>query len=89
MTNTKICEKKAKGSIEYAQRWLDRATRDFCAFKTLVPVDKRANKPFGCSDPPPAAYLLQQSMEKAVAAAAVASMQYKANISYTTTAIIA
>jgi HEPN domain-containing protein len=78
MTNMKIYEKKAKRNIEYAQRWLNRATRDFNTFKRLVPFDKKTNKPVRCSDPPLAVYLLQQSVEKAVKAAAIASGQYKA-----------
>jgi HEPN domain-containing protein len=74
----KVYEKKAKKNIEYAQRWLDRATRDFSTFKRLVPFDKRTNRTVKCSDPPLAVYLLQQSVEKAVKAAAIASGQYKA-----------
>jgi hypothetical protein len=74
----KIYENKAKRNIEYAQRWLNRAIKDFNHFKKLVPFDKRTNKPVRCSDPALAVYLLQQSLEKAVKAAAIASGQYKA-----------
>lgn len=74
----KIYENKAKRNIEYAQRWLNRAIKDFNLFKKLVPFDKRTNKPVRCSDPALAVYLLQQSIEKAVKAAAIASGQYKA-----------
>jgi len=78
MAGMKIHEKKAKRNIEYARRWLNRATRDFNTFKRLVPFDKTTNKPVRCSDPSLAVYLLQQSVEKAVKAAAIASGQYKA-----------
>lgn len=71
-------EDKAKRNIEYARRWLNRAIKDFNLFKKLVPFDKRTNKPVRCSDPALAVYLLQQSVEKAVKAAAIASGQYKA-----------
>lgn len=74
----KIYENKAKRNIEYARRWLNRAIKDFNCFKKLVPFDKRTNKPARCSDPALAVYLLQQSLEKAVKAAAIASGQYKA-----------
>lgn len=66
-------------NLEYAQRWLDRAIKDFEAFKRLVPFDKRTHKTIRCSDPALAVYLLQQSVEKAVKAAAIASGQYKTN----------
>jgi len=71
-------ENEAKRNIEYARRWLNRAIKDFNLFKRLVPFDKRTNKPVTCSDPALAVYLLQQSVEKAVKAAAIASGQYKA-----------
>lgn len=64
-------------NLEYAQRWLDRAIKDFEAFHRLVPFDKRTRKTIRCSDPALAVYLLQQSVEKAVKAAAIASGQYK------------
>ena len=69
---------RAKKNIKYARRWLNRAIKDFDLFKKLVPFDKRTNKPVRCSDPALAVYLLQQSVEKAVKAAAIASEQYKA-----------
>ncbi len=74
----KIHRNKAKGNTEYARRWLNRAMKDFTLFKKLVPFDKRTNKPVRCSDPALAVYLLQQSVEKAVKAAAITSGQYKA-----------
>jgi len=74
----KIYETRVKRNIEYARRWLNRATKDFDLFKKLVPFDKRTKKPTRCSDPALAVYLLQQSVEKAVKAAAIASGQYKA-----------
>jgi hypothetical protein len=73
----KIYKNKAERNIEYAQRWLNRAIKDFNLFKKLVPFDKRTNKPVRCSDPALAVYLLQQSIEKAVKAAAIASGRYK------------
>ena len=69
---------RAKKNVEYARRWLNRAIKDFNLFKKLVPFDKRTSKPVRCSDPALAVYLLQQSVEKAVKAAAIASGQYKA-----------
>lgn len=74
----RINKDKAQRNIEYARRWLNRAIKDFNLFKKLVPFDKRTNKPVSCSDPALAVYLLQQSVEKAVKAAAIASGQYKA-----------
>ena len=73
-----IDEKRAKRNIEYARRWLNRAIKDFSVFRKLVPVDRKTNKPIRCSDPALAVYLLQQSIEKAVKAAAIASGQYGA-----------
>lgn len=73
-----IDENKARKNIEYAKRWLNRAIKDFNLFKKLVPFDKKTNKPVRCSDPALAVYLLQQCIEKAIKAAAIASGQYKA-----------
>jgi len=73
-----IDEKRAKRNVEYARRWLDRAIRDFSVFRKLVPFDGKTNKPIRCSGPALAVYLLQQSIEKAVKAAAIASGQYGA-----------
>jgi len=70
-------EEKAKRNVEHARRWLNRAIKDFTLFKKLLPFDKRTNKPVRCSDPALAVYLLQQSVEKAVKSAAIASGQYK------------
>jgi len=72
-----LYERKAKRNVEYARRWLTRAIKDFTLFKKLVPFDRRTDKPVKCSDPALAVYLLQQSIEKAIKAAAVASGQYK------------
>ena len=74
----KIHKNKAKRNIEYARCWLNRAIKDFNHFKKLVPFNKRTNKPVRCSDPAMAVYLLQQSLEKAVKAVAIASGQYEA-----------
>jgi hypothetical protein len=70
-------DEKAKRNVEHARRWLDRAIKDLALFKKLVPFDKRSNKLVRCSDPALAIYLLQQSVEKAVKSAAIASGQYK------------
>ena len=70
---------RSRKSLEYAQRWLDRATKDFEAFKRLVPFDRKTRGNVRCPDPALAVYLLQQSVEKAVKAAAIASGQYKTN----------
>lgn len=72
-------ETKTKKNVEYAERWLDRANKDFNAFKKLVPNYGRGRKSVHCSDPALAVYLLQQSVEKMVKAAAIASGQYKTN----------
>jgi hypothetical protein len=63
-------------NLEYAQRWLARAIKDFDAFKKLAIFDKKAHDTIRCSDPALAVYLLQQSVEKAVKAVAIASGQY-------------
>ncbi|MBA7499087.1 hypothetical protein ES704_01827 [subsurface metagenome] len=73
----KINKDRAQRNIDYARRWLSRALKDFALFKKIVPFDKRTDKPVRCSDPALAVYLLQQSVEKAVKAAAIASGQYK------------
>ena len=70
-------EEKTKRNVEHARRWLNRAIKDFALFKRLMPFDKRTNRPVKCSDPALAVYLLQQSVEKAVKSAAIASGQYK------------
>jgi hypothetical protein len=72
----KIDKKKADRNLQYARRWLQRAAKDFETFKKLVPFDRNTNKPIRCSDPALATYLLQQSVEKAVKATAIASEQY-------------
>jgi len=72
-----LYERRTRRNVEHARRWLNRAIKDFALFKKLVPFDKRTNKAVKCSDPALAIYLLQQSVEKAVKAAAIASGQYK------------
>jgi len=73
-----IDRQKAAGNVEHAKRWLNRANKDFNLFKKLVRFDNRIRKPARCSDPALAVYLLQQSVEKAVKAVAIASGQYGA-----------
>lgn len=63
-------------NLQYAQRWLARATKDFDAFKKLASFDKKTCRTIQCSDPALAVYLLQQSVEKTVKAVAIASGQY-------------
>jgi len=70
-------EEKAKTNAQHARRWLDRAIKDFALFRKVVPFDKKTSRPVKCSDPALAVYLLQQSIEKAVKAAAIASGQYR------------
>jgi hypothetical protein len=70
-------EIKIKQNLEHAERWLNRANKDFNAFKRLVPFDRKTRKTVHCSDPALAVYLLQQSVEKMVKAAAIASGQYR------------
>jgi len=72
-----IDKRKAASNVEHAKRWLNRANKDFNLFKKLVGFDNRINKPARCSDPALAVYLLQQSIEKAVKAVAIASGQYE------------
>ena len=73
----KINTNRDQRNISHARCWLNRAMKDFSLFKKIVPFDKRSNKPIRCSDPALAVYLLQQSVEKAVKAAVIASGQYK------------
>lgn len=68
--------KKQKRNLEHSQRWLRRAQSDFNMFKRLVPVKKDTHKIFHCQDPAMAVYLLQQSIEKATKAIAVATGRY-------------
>lgn len=68
---------KTEKNIEYANRWLNRSIKDFNLFKRLVPFDRKTKKPVISSDPALAVYLLQQCVEKAVKAAAIASQQYE------------
>lgn len=71
-------KRKAASNVEHAKQWLSRANKDFNLFKKLVRFDNRIKKPARCSDPALAVYLLQQSVEKAVKAVAIASGQYDA-----------
>jgi hypothetical protein len=73
-----IDKRKAASNVEHAKRWLNRSNKDFNLFKKLVSFDNRIKKPARCSDPALAVYLLQQSVEKAVKAVAIASGQYEA-----------
>jgi len=73
-----IDKRKAASNVKHAKRWLNRANKDFNLFKKLVRFDNRIKKPARCSDPALAVYLLQQSVEKAVKAVAIASGQYEA-----------
>jgi len=73
-----IDKRKATSNIEHAKRWVNRANKDFNLFKKLVRFDNRIKKPARCFDPALAVYLLQQSIEKAVKAVAIASGQYEA-----------
>lgn len=74
----KINKDKTRKNIEYARRWLNRGIKDFNAFKKIVRFDNKTKKTVRCSDPALAVYLLQQSIEKAVKAVAIASGEYKA-----------
>jgi hypothetical protein len=71
MTNTN----KVSKNLVFAERWLNRAIKDFDAFKRLVPFDRKTKKTVICQDPALAVYLLQQCVEKSVKAAAIASGQ--------------
>ncbi|MBL7125876.1 MAG: hypothetical protein ISS58_01525 [Dehalococcoidales bacterium] len=73
-----IDKRKATSNVEHAKRWLNRANKDFNLFKKLVSFDSKTKKTVRCTDPALAVYLLQQSIEKAVKAAAIASGQYEA-----------
>jgi len=68
---------RAKQNIEYAQAWLNRSNKDFTQVKKLVRFDKNTNKTVRCADPALAVYLLQQTVEKAVKATAVATGLYQ------------
>lgn len=73
-----IDKRKAKTNVGHAKRWLNRANKDFFLYKKLVNFDNKTKKTVRCSDPALAVYLLQQSIEKAVKAVAIASGQYEA-----------
>lgn len=73
-----INESKTRNNIEYATRWFNRAVKDLNLFKKIVRFDSKTNKLSRCSDPALAVYLLQQCVEKAVKAVAIASDQYEA-----------
>lgn len=73
-----IDRRKATSNVEHAKRWLNRANKDFNLFKKLVSFDSKTKKMVRCTDPALAVYLLQQSIEKAVKAVAIASGQYEA-----------
>lgn len=70
---------KVRRNIGHAQRWLNRANKDFTLFKRIVRFDAKAKTQARCSDPALAVYLLQQCIEKAVKSVAIASGQYKAH----------
>jgi hypothetical protein len=53
-----------------------RSRKDFNAFNKLVPFERKTHRSVRCSDPALAVYLLQQSIEKAIKAIAVASGRY-------------
>lgn len=72
-----VDKRRARNNVEYAKRWFNRAVKDFNLFKKVVYFDSKTNKPVRCSDPALAVYLLQQCVEKAVKAVAVASGQYE------------
>lgn len=71
-------DEKAKKNLEHARHWLNRAVKDLALFKRVVLFDRKTSRPVKCSDPALAVYLLQQSTQKAVKAAAIASGQYSA-----------
>lgn len=62
--------------LAYAERWLHRARKDYDAFKKLTPYSSQTYKSACSSDSALAVYLLQQSIEKVVKAAALASGKY-------------
>ncbi len=73
-----VSKRKAINNLEHAKRWLNRSNKDFYVFKKLVTFDSKTKKTVRCVDPALAVYLLQQSVEKAVKAVAIASGQYEA-----------
>lgn len=62
--------------LENARKWLRRSHKDLAGFKALVRFNKQNYRNVRCSDPALAVYLLQQALEKAVKAVAIASSQY-------------
>lgn len=73
-----VDKRRARNNVEHAKRWFNRAVKDFNLFKKIVRFDSKTSKLSRCSDPALAVYLLQQCVEKAVKAVAVASGQYEA-----------
>ena len=63
-------------NLEWAGRWFDRASKDYNAFRKTVTFDSKTRKAVRCSDPALSVYLLQQAVEKAMKAVAIASGQY-------------
>jgi hypothetical protein len=68
--------KKQQQNFEASKKWLARARMDFSAFKKIAPFDKNTHKIIRCTDQAIAVYLLQQSIEKATKAVAVATGRY-------------
>jgi len=73
---SKVIIAKQQSNLENAKKWLRRAQMDFNAFKRIAPFDEHTHKAKRCTDPALAVYLLQQSIEKATKAVAVATGKY-------------
>jgi len=72
----KQSDNKHLKNVEWAEQWIDRSRKDYNAFRKMVKFDSKTRKTVSCSDPALAVYLLQQAVEKAMKAVAVASGQY-------------
>ena len=71
-----LINSRREANLEYSKRWIRRAQLDFKLFKHLVPLKSGPYSIVHCQDPALAIYLLQQSIEKAIKAVAVATGEY-------------
>jgi len=78
MANSKILNRQRR-NLEYSYKWLQRAKDDFQIFNQLVPCKNDTRKIVYCKDQALCVYILQQSIEKATKAVAVATGKYPDN----------
>ena len=71
----RVSQRRPK-NLAWAEQWIDRARKDYSAFRKMVTFDSKTRKAVPCSDPALSVYLLQQAVEKVMKAVAIASGQY-------------